>query len=72
MYRLLNSILDHAPPGTREAFLARGIRDYCNAIPLDQDFPRTQVFVLLDGRVIPSDGQVVHEIALELSGRQAA
>lgn len=72
MYQLLNSILEHAPPGTREAFLARGIRDYCNALPVGQDFPRTQVFVLVDGRVIPSDGQVVAEIARELGHQEAA
>lgn len=63
MYRVDRSLIA-GHPRIQRAFSARGIRDYASALEVGRDFSRrTQVFVMQDGRVMPSDAQVVLEIA---------
>ena len=69
MYRLDRSIIA-GHPAVQRAFRAHGVRDYATAF-VDGAGPmptRTQVFVMDDGRVVPSDGQLVSAIAREIEG----
>lgn len=66
-YRLADSVLpaDSRFDAARTAFRARGIADYANARPPRSRNRFVQVFVMLDGAVVPADSRVVAAVMRE-------
>jgi hypothetical protein len=66
-YRLADNILpiDSRFDAARAAFRSRGIADYANARPPRSRNRFVQVFVMLDGAVVPADSRVVAAVMRE-------
>lgn len=66
-YRLADSVLpaDARFDAARAAFRSRGIADYANALPPRSRSRFMQVFVMLDGTVVPADSRVVATVMRE-------
>jgi hypothetical protein len=68
MYRNVTTV-PGMTPAMIAAFAARGIADYCNALPPRARRHYVQVFVMADGSVVPASYSVLGEVAREVSGR---